>query len=559
MYSLLSDLPPRDSILVVATCALATHLVFNRFEPTDLPIVAAALLAPPTALSPLLAHNYGILGGIALSFAIFYATLVSSVFLYRVTPFHPLARYPGPFLAKITRWYWTLIAVKGYQHIELKRLHEIHGDIVRIGPNELSFRDVSMVQHIMGAHGMPKGPMWDGRAFKPPVLPLVGLREVAEHSRRRRPWNRAFSTAALKEYEPVIAKRGAQLVEILAERKEADFARWVHFLTFDIMSDALFGGNLGAEMMATEDKDGIMRSMKVGWEAGQVFEHVPWFGYWVRYFPKLGAPTQKFRAMCIEQGKRRYQDGSKQKDLFYYLSNEDGSEKQTPDITTVLSDSVLAIVAGSDTTATVFINLLYCLLRNPEAYKRLQAEVDQFYPPEENSLDPKHHLKMPYLEAVINETLRLFPVVPSGSPRAPERGSGGAVVGPYFIPENTCARVHFWSVHHDARNFSLPETFLPERWLVAEGVEDARAAALGLRPGSLTHNMNAFVPFSFGPWNCVGKNLALLELQCVTTHMMQRLNFRFQKGWDPSMWEPTVQDKFVVKTGRLPIIVERRF
>ena len=46
-------------------------------------------------------------------------------------------------------------------------------------------------------------------------------------------------------------------------------------------------------------------------------------------------------------------------------------------------------------------SIFYCLLRNPEAYARLQAEVDKFYPPGEDSLDPKHLPDMHYLEAVM--------------------------------------------------------------------------------------------------------------------------------------------------------------
>ena len=46
-------------------------------------------------------------------------------------------------------------------------------------------------------------------------------------------------------------------------------------------------------------------------------------------------------------------------------------------------------------------NLFYSVLSNPEIYKRLQAEVDHFYPRGEDSLDPKHHTEMPYMEAVM--------------------------------------------------------------------------------------------------------------------------------------------------------------
>lgn len=74
--------------------------------------------------------------------------------------------------------------------------------------------------------------VWQGRGLKTPILPLVGLRDNATHSRRRKPWNRAFSTVALKNYEPIIARRSSELVELLAEKKHVDFAHWVHLFTY---------------------------------------------------------------------------------------------------------------------------------------------------------------------------------------------------------------------------------------------------------------------------------------------------------------------------------------
>ena len=67
----------------------------------------------------------------------------------------------------------------------------------------------------------------------------------------------------------------------------------------------------------------------------------------------------------------------------------------------MVSDGLLAIGAGADTTASVLSNTFWLLLSHPQYYKRLQEEVDRFYPPGEDSLDPKYHTQMPFLEAVM--------------------------------------------------------------------------------------------------------------------------------------------------------------
>ena len=119
-----------------------------------------------------------------------------------------------------------------------------------------------------------------------------------------------------------------------------------------------------------------------------------------------------------------------------------------------------------------------------------------------------------------------------------------------YIPEWTSIRVPMWVVHRDPRYFSRPDEFFPDRWLIAEGLQEY--------DGELVHTPNAFVPFSFGPRNCVGKNLALLEMKMLVTHMMQKLNLRFQTGFEPSTWEHTMQDRFTLSLGEMPIVVERR-
>ncbi|KAL0057899.1 hypothetical protein AAF712_015448 [Marasmius tenuissimus] len=111
------------------------------------------------------------------------------------------------------------------------------------GPNELSICDVSAIQPVLGNDGMGKGPMWEARqsARKKKTGSLVGIRDVAYHLRRRKPWNKALSTAGVKAYEPILRARLVQLVEIFdgkASRKEAvDLAEWLSFFSYDFMGD----------------------------------------------------------------------------------------------------------------------------------------------------------------------------------------------------------------------------------------------------------------------------------------------------------------------------------
>lgn len=82
--------------------------------------------------------------------------------------------------------------------------------------------------------------------------------------------------------------------------------------------------------------------------------------------------------------------------------DEDHVEKERPSEAEVLSDGLLAIVAGSDTTSTVLSGVFYYLLSNPACYKRLQVEVDKTFPPGEgNPFDSAKLADMPYLNAVM--------------------------------------------------------------------------------------------------------------------------------------------------------------
>ncbi|KAJ7510455.1 cytochrome P450 [Mycena galericulata] len=551
-----------QTVLLTLICAgLTCHSIFNKLEPRALLHVVLLLVLPPIFLTALvLPHIPGILHAALLTFAIYLSSLVISIMLYRLSPFHPLAKYPGPLLCKVSKLWFAGIAMGGKQHLYYSKLHQRFGDVVRIGPNELSFRDVNAIVPMMGSKGMPKGPCaypfhdwWDGRVPENrEVRPLLALRDPEEHARRRRAWNRAFSTPALKDYEVLVANRISQLVDILHTKAGAavDLSKWMGWLTYDIMNDVMFSG--GGDSMEYEDRDDTSRLLKNAQPMALLMSHLPWVSEVYLWLPGMGQGLRAFRKYAAQRVSERKARGCHHKDVFYHLIDEAGVEPIPPSNAQILSDGGLAIIAGAETTSTNLCHVIWFLLCNPVVYLRLQAEVDD---PKSNSCVPASQARMPYLNAVINEALRLFPAVLSGSQRAPRIGSGGQTIGSHFVPEGTSAVVHTYSLHHDPRYFSpFPDTFIPERWLAAEERMTLEPKIFGAN--EVIHNTAAFIPFSVGPSNCVGRNLAYQEMRMVICTLINKFEMRFEEGFDVNSWEEDMLDYFVVQRGRLPVILK---
>ena len=137
-----------------------------------------------------------------------------------------------------------------------------------------------------------------------------------------------------------------------------------------------------------------------------------------------------------------------------------------------------------------------------------------------------------------------------------------------YIPPGTAIRLPPWSIHRDARNFTFPESFWPERWLVAAGrlaLADAPLPpSLSLSPADkaalvFVHNEQAFLAFAHGPMNCPGKALAMQELRTVVTALVQRFRIRLRDGWDPAFYEREIRDYFSATRPRVPVVLEKRW
>lgn len=156
------------------------------------------------------------------------------------------------------------------------------------------------------------------------------------------------------------------------------------------------------------------------------------------------------------------------------------------------------IFRGSDTTALLTEWAIAEIILNPEVKFNLQKELDAI------SVGPITDAvvsKLPYLQAVIKETLRMHPPGPLLS-WARLSTSDFELSNGMVVPAHTTAMVNMWSITHDPTIWSDPTKFSPDRFLLAEGGQDVDVRGSDLR----------LAPFGAGRRVCPGKNLGLVTV-----------------------------------------------
>jgi cytochrome P450 len=212
----------------------------------------------------------------------------------------------------------------------------------------------------------------------------------------------------------------------------------------------------------------------------------------------------------IEERRRRRDAGEPEGgDVLSLLMNamdEDGS-RMTPK---QLRDEVMTLfIAGHETTAVTLGWLWHMLAQHPRVEERLTEELCSMLGG--RAPTPDDLPRLPYLDAVIHEVLRLYPAayVLQRTSVEPFDLAG------YHFPVNTTVLMSQWIVHRDSRYFDAPDEFRPERWL--DGLESRLPAY-------------AYFPFGGGPRRCIGQVFALMEAALVAATLAQRFRFVERAG-----------------------------
>ncbi|KAK6978123.1 cytochrome P450 [Favolaschia claudopus] len=552
-------------VLSSSVSRLLNHLYFNQHEPQSaiLPFVLL-VIEPPALLALIDGANSTSFNGLRLlyTYAIFLSSLSLSIILYRISPFHPLAQYPGPLISKATHLWDFWKAYGGRKYLYHSRLHEIYGPYVRTGPNEISVTDITAVTQILRHGGLDRGRFYDrvGQDHIPPSI-MNALGEV--HAAKRRVWDRALNPVAMRDYEPLIVKRTTQFVSRLAEHGTVDIGCWIDMLTLDIMGDLIFGG--GFEMLrAGRDVNRVGERIRGFARGVNLLGQIPWIMKPVGFIPHVGQAVNEFDKFAQDLAIQRAKNGAAGgKDLWYYIADEAELEKEKPTLENAARDAFVAVIAASDTTAYTLTSAIWLLLSNPECYQRVQQEIDSVIANGDDPFDAEKHRELHYLSGCMfakpatspilplilfwtrNETLRLHPALPSnGGTRQVRLEQPGRFIAGRYFPPGTSVSVATHSIHRNPDYFSHPNQFLPERWLPDSKLEK--------------HEPSAFIPFSLGPANCAGQKFAMREMFGVLCVLFRSFEMKFADGFAGEEWPGSFKEIFIVARGPLMVTLDPR-
>ncbi|RDI82162.1 hypothetical protein Vi05172_g7843 [Venturia inaequalis] len=460
-------------------------------------------------------------------------------------------RYPGPFLAGFTDLWRFCDAYGRKSEKTFIALHDKYGDVVRIGPNALSFADPKALKTIYGLNkGFTKSefyPVQQGVVKGKRLPSLFSTTDEGYHARYRRCVNNIFAMSSLVSYEPLVDSTTAlflsQTEKLFASRDATcSFSQWLQFYAFDVIGELTWSKPIGF-IEKNKDIDGIIafisRFLDYAGPIGQlpILDHLLNKNivkmYLQRHFNLFPSefPATKF-ALDRSAARSSEMELIKTKGLsalpanephgIDFLSKFTQAQYEHPDIMTdnlVLTSCLSMVLAGSETTAISLSSIFYHLLRNPPCYQKLMQELNNAV--ESGTIAPstteivtwKTSQTLPYLDAVVQESFRLHPA--AGLMLERVTPASGLSILDHAIPGGTIVGCNAWVLHRRPEIFgSDVDVFRPERWLEA----DAPA---------LKEMKATMFQFGAGARTCIGRSISLLEIYKLVPSFLRRFEVSF--------------------------------
>jgi cytochrome P450 len=320
--------------------------------------------------------------------------------------------------------------------------------------------------------------------------PVVGANSVLllggeRHKRERRLLMPPFHGERMRAYGTLMQRAALEAVEGLRPGDPLVALRKTQAISLEIIIRAVFG---------VEEPERVRRFIEA--VAAYSDSYTPLLmllvplrrsfggvGPWARF----ERHSQALDALLTEQIARRRADGRGGEDILTLLLSARDEEGQPLSERELKDELLTLLIAGHETTAIGMAWALYWLHRTPEAKQRLEQELSALGPQPE----PEALARLPYLSAVCDETLRLFPVVGlvTRRLRAPLTLRG------HVLPEGMGVMASITLAHHNPATFPEPERFRPERFLERK------------------YSPFEYLPFGGGARRCLGAAFALYEMK----------------------------------------------
>ncbi|KAK7045160.1 cytochrome P450 monooxygenase [Favolaschia claudopus] len=485
------------------------------------------------------------------------AVVLVHILVYLVDPYG-LRQHPGPFWAKFSSAWLGWVAKQGHRSEVIHELHRIYGPIVRISPAEVSIADADAFAVVYGhGNGALKSSLYD--EFVSIDCSMFNTRDRAQHARKRKIVSHAFSHKSVLELETHIRRHIALLLVqwdrlydgavkgMSGSEGEGGWSGhngrlwlncfpWMNYLAFDTIGDLALGTSFG---MITSAHDAAPIPAKSTSFTDLEFAnpevtHIPAIAVlngrgeyaaamgvlpaWLRpfaaqlpWYRARAQSTPELTGMAIVAVSKRLAVPVDRVDLLSQLQLGSDDRGELLDRKELTVEAQSFILAGSDTTANSITAIIHHIAANPSVQSRLQQELDEYVCTVDEPTATYEQIKhLPYLEACINEGMRVHSTVGLGLPRiVPE---GGLTICGHFFPARSVVGVPAYTVHRDPEIWGHDaDVFRPERWLDAND--------------KLPAMLKAFNPFSTGSRGCVGRNLASLELTLFAATLFRRYRF----------------------------------
>ncbi|THY32783.1 hypothetical protein D6D01_02446 [Aureobasidium pullulans] len=325
----------------------------------------------------------------------------------------------------------------------------------------------------------------------------------AADGRMRKHLSAAFSTKALLEQEDIVQGCIDKFMHRLGSEGDQEtglnMIKEFEMLAFDILGEMAFGESFG-NMEAGKPHPWIEL----------ITEHIFYITVldnlrrftWLEKLGRIvlskliGSVRQKHSQYSRDKVFRRLKNKTTRRDFMRHLIDRANDQSISREEMTTHASAL--IIAGGETLATYLAGVLVHLLQNSLLFAKLQQEVRSRY----SNVDKIKAIpaqQLPYPLAVIQEGLGIWAPGSQGFPRL----SPGAFVGGDYIPAGTECYTSAWAITHDECYFHASFEFKPERWLDADCTDVKEASQ----------------PFSRGPWGCLDKNFAYMEMCLIIAEM----------------------------------------